>query len=180
MTDTPPESRKLASEASHTGKHQASPSSFVSSSSSLESEGVTKLAQEEMALQGHRRPLSPHLTIYKPSMTMVMSIFHRLTGGALYLGTLLLVWWLLALASGEEAFETVSAVFHSLLGQVILFGFSWALFHHMLGGIRHLIWDTGVGFDRESRFFLARLTLIGSVVLTLLFWGVALLLRLVA
>ena len=82
---------------------------------------------------------------------MVMSIVHRITGGALYFGMLLLAWWLIAAASGPEAFETANAFFGSWFGRLILFGFTWALIHHLLGGIRHLIWDTGAGFDPRRR-----------------------------
>ena len=77
---------------------------------------------------------------------MVMSIVHRITGAALYVGTLLLAWWLLAAASGPNAYATFQTVASSLIGRLVLFGYTWALIHHMLGGIRHLIWDTGHGF----------------------------------
>src|SRR5215468_8728125 len=88
------------------------------------------------------RPLSPHLTIYRPMLSMMMSIVHRLTGMALYAGSLLLAWWLLAATSGPGAYATFQSVASSLLGRVVLFGYTWALIHHMLGGVRHLIWDT--------------------------------------
>ena len=119
---------------------------------------------------GDNRPLSPHLQVYRPLFTMMMSIFHRITGAALYFGTILLVIWLLAAASGPEAYDAVSGLFGSILGMLILFGFTWALMHHMLGGIRHFIWDTGRGLDARGRNFLARATLIGSVSLTLILW----------
>jgi succinate dehydrogenase / fumarate reductase cytochrome b subunit len=93
------------------------------------------------------RPLSPHLSIYKQIPTMVMSIVHRFTGMALYAGTLLVAWWLVAAASGEAYFDWVNGIFGSILGRLVLFGYTWALLHHMLGGIRHFIWDTGRGFD---------------------------------
>lgn len=123
------------------------------------------------------RPLSPHLQIYKPAMTMVMSVFHRLTGVALYGGTLFLAAWLIAAAMGKGSFEAVQWVYSSLLGRLILLGFSWALLHHMLGGIRHLIWDTGRGYGVSERALLARLTLIGSLVLTVLVWVAAYMVR---
>src|SRR5262245_32092878 len=88
------------------------------------------------------RPLSPHLQIYKPMLTMVMSIVHRITGGALYFGMLLPAWWLIAAATGPNAYANVEWFMGSLIGQLVLFGYTWALLHHMLGGIRHLIWDT--------------------------------------
>ncbi|ALA17506.1 MULTISPECIES: succinate dehydrogenase, cytochrome b556 subunit [Chelatococcus] len=118
------------------------------------------------------RPLSPHLQIYRWTWTMAMSVVHRVTGSALYVGTLLLVAWLLALASGPEAFETAQWFFGSFLGRLILFGYTWTLLHHMFGGIRHLIWDVGLGFDAAARQNLARMTLIASATLTLLVWVV--------
>lgn len=123
------------------------------------------------------RPLSPHLQIYRVTWTMAMSVFHRGTGVALYFGTVLLAVWLLALASGPNAYERVSWAFGTILGRLVLFGYTWALLHHMLGGVRHLVWDTGAGFEPGTRMQMARFTLIGSVVLTVLVWAVALLMR---
>jgi succinate dehydrogenase / fumarate reductase, cytochrome b subunit len=116
------------------------------------------------------RPLSPHISIYKPMLTMLMSIAHRITGIALYFGTLLIAWWLLAAASGPNAFAGIGAFMNSLLGRIVLFGYTWALMHHMLGGIRHLIWDTGHGFGPHEREWLAVATVVGSVSLTLVIW----------
>ena len=116
------------------------------------------------------RPLSPHLSIFRPLITMVMSILHRITGAALYFGMVLLAWWLLAAALGPGPFQTANAVFGSWLGQVILLGFTWAFLHHLLGGIRHLIWDTGAGYSQTMRNGLAWATIFGSVVLTLVIW----------
>lgn len=116
------------------------------------------------------RPISPHLTIYKPIPTMVMSIVHRATGVALYAGTVLVVWWLWAAASGPEAFDTVNAVLGSLLGRLVLFGYTWALLHHMLGGIRHFFWDMGYGFDKHTSTRTAWGILACSIVLTVLVW----------
>ncbi len=118
------------------------------------------------------RPLSPHLTIFRPLITMVMSIVHRITGAALTFGMLLLAWWLMAAASGPGAFATANGFFASWFGRLVLFGFTWALLHHMLGGIRHLIWDTGAGYSAAARNGLAWATLAGSVVLTFLVWVV--------
>ncbi len=117
-----------------------------------------------------QRPLSPHLQIYRPMLTMMMSIVHRITGGALYFGTLLMAWWLISAASGPNAYATFEAFIGSLIGRVILFGFTWALLHHMLGGIRHLIWDTLHGFEPAEREWLTVAGLVGSVVLTLVIW----------
>tara|TARA_R110002020_G_scaffold15143_1_gene53785 strand:- start:64 stop:462 length:399 start_codon:yes stop_codon:yes gene_type:complete len=120
------------------------------------------------------RPLSPHLSIYRPIITMVMSIMHRITGSALFFGTILIVWWLVAAASGPDAFATANGFFGSVIGMILLFGFTWALMHHMIGGLRHFIWDTGKGFDEKPREMLAWATIIGSVSLTILLWIVAL------
>ena len=102
----------------------------------------------------------------------MMSIAHRLTGMALYAGTLLLAWWLLAAAVGQNAYNTFQAFAGSWIGQLILFGFTWAMIHHMLGGIRHFVWDLGYGFGPEEREWLVRATLIGSIGLTVLLWVV--------
>ena len=120
-----------------------------------------------------RRPLSPHLSVYRPMLTMLMSIAHRITGAALYVGTLLLVWYLVAAASGETAFATVSWFMHSFFGQLILFGFTFALLHHFFGGLRHLIWDMGYGFEHPMRERLAQATLICSTVFTLILFAAA-------
>jgi len=116
------------------------------------------------------RPLSPHLTIYRPPITMTMSIIHRITGGALYFGTLLVAAWLIAAASSQAAFDWVSWAFGSWLGRLVLFGYTWALMHHMLGGLRHLVWDTGAGLEKHTATKIAWATLAGSIVLTLLIW----------
>jgi succinate dehydrogenase / fumarate reductase, cytochrome b subunit len=116
------------------------------------------------------RPLSPHLSIYRPMLTMLMSIAHRISGAANAAGFLLLAGWLVSIASGPEAYARVSAVFASLPGRAVLFLFSWSLIHHMLGGIRHLIWDTGRGLDKTSIEIFAWATILGSITLTVLVW----------
>jgi succinate dehydrogenase / fumarate reductase, cytochrome b subunit len=116
------------------------------------------------------RPLSPHLQIYRPLINMVMSILHRITGGALYFGTLLLAWWLTAAAIGQRYYDFVNGLFAHPLGKLVLFGYTWALMHHMLGGIRHLIWDTGRGLDLVTIDRLSWATIIGSVISTLAIW----------
>jgi len=116
------------------------------------------------------RPLSPHLTIYRPMLTMMMSIVHRITGMALYAGSLLLAWWLLAVASGPNAYATFQSVAPSFIGRIVLFGYTWALIHHMLGGLRHLIWDTGHGLAAAEREWLVRANLVGSIALTIVLW----------
>ena len=116
------------------------------------------------------RPLSPHLGIYRPMLTMMMSITHRITGAALYAGTLLLAWWLLAAATDARSFETASWFMSSLIGRLVLFGFTWSLFHHLMGGLRHFIWESGRGMDHPEREYLAQATLIGGIVLALIVW----------
>ncbi|MFA6267498.1 MAG: succinate dehydrogenase, cytochrome b556 subunit [Pseudolabrys sp.] len=116
------------------------------------------------------RPLSPHLQIYRPMLTMTMSIVHRITGAALYAGTLLLAWWLISAAAGPNAYANFEAFAGSYIGRVILFGYTWALLHHMLGGIRHLIWDTLHGLEPAEREWLTVATLVGSIALTLVVW----------
>jgi succinate dehydrogenase / fumarate reductase cytochrome b subunit len=95
----------------------------------------------------HSRPLSPHLQIYRWPVTMATSITHRATGVALSAGTLLLAWWLIAVASGPEAFATFQNLAANPIGEIVLLGFVWSLAFHLLNGIRHLAWDLGYGFD---------------------------------
>ncbi len=116
------------------------------------------------------RPLSPHLQVYKPLLTMMMSIVHRITGAALYFGTLLLAWWLMAAASGPEAYEVFQNFIGSFLGRLVLFGYTWALIHHMLGGLKHFLWDIGRGFELVTANWMARLSLVVSVALTFAIW----------
>lgn len=99
-----------------------------------------------------------------------MSIVHRITGAALYFGTLLLAYWLVAAASGDAAFATAQMIFGSLLGRLVLLGYTWALIHHLIGGVRFLIWDFGLCFDEEARVMLAKANLFLSVPLTILVW----------
>jgi succinate dehydrogenase / fumarate reductase, cytochrome b subunit len=115
------------------------------------------------------RPLSPHLQIYRPMLSMTMSIVHRITGLGLYFGMLLLAWWLIAAAS-PTAYARFQWFAGSLIGKLILFGYTWALIHHMLGGVRHLIWDTGRGFGPTEREWLVAANLIGSIAITLILW----------
>ncbi|HEX5934404.1 MAG TPA: succinate dehydrogenase, cytochrome b556 subunit [Pseudorhizobium sp.] len=130
-----------------------------------------------MANVTKNRPLSPHLQVYKFIPTMAMSIVHRITGGALYFGTILVAIWLIAAASGEEAFNQVNALFGSLIGQVILFAYTWALLHHLLGGLRHIMWDLGYGFEKEFSTKLAKANLAASIALTIVVWIAVILVR---
>ena len=118
------------------------------------------------------RPLSPHLQIYRPMLTMMMSIIHRITGLGLYFGIVLLVGWLMAAAVSDSCFDAVQGFFGHWFGRLLLFGFTLALIHHTLGGLRHLLWDTGRGFDLNTVEWLARANLAGSIVLTILLWVV--------
>ena len=119
------------------------------------------------------RPLSPHLQIYRLTFTFLMSGFHRVTGAVLYFGMLIPIAWLLAAATGPEWFDFVNALLGTFPGRLVLFGYTWGLIHHMLGGVRHLIWDTGRGLDLVSIEAFARATLIGSVSLTAAIWVAA-------
>ncbi|SFZ85275.1 succinate dehydrogenase subunit C [Devosia enhydra] len=116
------------------------------------------------------RPLSPHLQVYRWTITMAMSIVHRATGIANAAGFVLLVLWLVAAAAGDPMFGAVNGLFGSWFGQLVLFGFTWSLTHHMLGGIRHFIWDTGAMMEPGRREAIAWATLVGSVVITLVIW----------
>lgn len=118
-----------------------------------------------------RRPLSPHLQIYKWQVQMVSSILHRATGIALAVGTLLVLWGLLALAGGEESFNQFKAVAGSSVGLVLLFGWSWSLFYHLCNGIRHLVQDAGAGYAIPQFVMSSWLSVIGSIVLTLAVWA---------
>ena len=122
---------------------------------------------------GRERPLSPHIQIYRRSIHMMMSIVHRITGVALYFGTLLLAAWLMAAAMGPGPFAALDGIAASLLGKLVLLGYCWALIHHMFGGIRHLIWDTGRGLDLASVKTISWATIIGSLFVTLAVWLIA-------
>ena len=128
---------------------------------------------DQVETNKHPRPLSPHIQIYRWTLTMVLSILHRATGVALYAGTALLACWLLAAASGEEAYAVVQSISTAWYGRLVLFGYSWALFHHMFGGLRHFIWDTGRGFDLRHVEIIARVTAFVPPVLTIIVWVLA-------
>jgi len=108
---------------------------------------------------------------------MTTSILHRITGGALYVGTLLVALWLIAAATSKETFDYVNWFFGTLVGRLILFGYTWALMLHMLGGIRHFIWDTGAALEKHTASKLAWATVVGSVVLTVAVWIIGLMVR---
>ena len=114
--------------------------------------------------------MSPHLQVYRLTLSMVMSGTHRITGAVLYLGTLLMVWWLVAAAAGPKAYADVQWFMGSIIGRLVLFGYTWALIHHMVGGMRHLIWDMGHGLETADRERLIFATIASSVTITLLLW----------
>ncbi|MGD1877334.1 MAG: succinate dehydrogenase, cytochrome b556 subunit [Kiloniellaceae bacterium] len=116
------------------------------------------------------RPLSPHLQVYRPQITSALSILHRITGVALAVGTLLLTYWLIAAATGPEAFATAQGLIGSIIGRLLLFGWSFALFYHLCNGIRHLVWDAGYGFEIETAQRSGLVAVGVAAVLTLLCW----------
>ncbi len=121
-----------------------------------------------------RRPLSPHLQIYTPQMTSILSIMNRVTGIALSAGTLLLVWWLVAAASGPAAFNTVQGFIASPVGLFVLFGWTASLFFHFYNGIRHLAWDAGFGYDLPQTYASGWAVVIATGVSSILVWAVGL------
>lgn len=120
-----------------------------------------------------KRPLSPHLQVYRLPFIVMMSITHRLTGVGLVAGALLLVYWLVAAANGPAAYADAQRLLGSLVGKLFLFLWTWALFYHMANGIRHLAWDLGYGFELESADRSGMSVVIASVVLTVLTWLIA-------
>ena len=114
------------------------------------------------------RPLSPHITIYRPQLNSITSIMTRITGNALIVGALLITWWLVAAAAGPDAFATADAVLTSWFGDLVMFLSTWALWYHLLAGLRHLYWDTGRGFDLDQVAMLGWGVIGASVVLTIL------------
>jgi succinate dehydrogenase / fumarate reductase cytochrome b subunit len=119
------------------------------------------------------RPLSPHMTIYRWPVTMATSITHRMTGIAMSIGTLVLAWWLIAAASGPEAYATFSHLAGSWIGRIVLFGFTWSLAFHLLNGIRHLAWDMGYGFSIPTAKMTGWLVIILSVLLAVATFALA-------
>ena len=122
-----------------------------------------------------QRPLSPHLMIYKPQLTSIMSITHRATGTALALGSLLVVWWIVALATGAEYYNFVQSILTSWFGQLVLFGFTVAIFYHLSNGIRHLVWDFGYNLTIEGVHRSGYMVLASTVFLTALTWALVIL-----
>ena len=121
-------------------------------------------------MPSHDRPLSPHLQIYRRQLTSVLSILHRITGVALAAGTLLLVYWLIATAAGPDSFATAQGFIGSVVGRLLLLGWTWALFYHLCNGIRHLFWDAGRGFELQTAYASGWAVVGASVALTLVAW----------
>ncbi|MBB6182495.1 MULTISPECIES: succinate dehydrogenase, cytochrome b556 subunit [Hyphomicrobiales] len=119
------------------------------------------------------RPLSPNIQIYRPQLTSVLSIANRITGVILSAFAVLMVVWLIAAASGPQPFSTVQRSIGSLFGQILMLGFTFSFFMHLCGGIRHLIWDTGHGFELRSIYASGWAVVVASILLTALTWGVS-------
>ena len=117
-----------------------------------------------------QRPLSPHLQIYKPQITSMLSILHRATGIALSIGSVILVLWILALTLGENTYLMYSNLINNWFGKLIIFGFTFALFYHLSNGIRHLFWDAGFGFELSTVYKSGYATVGASVLLTAVAW----------
>ena len=124
--------------------------------------------------KGPNRPLSPHLQVYKPQLTSMLSITHRLTGLALAVGTLVIVWWICAVAAGPEALDDVNNFLSSWFGILLMAGWSYALFYHLLNGIRHLFWDMGAGLELKAAYATGWAVVAGSILLTAIAWAMAL------
>ena len=120
-----------------------------------------------------QRPLSPHLQVYRLPLPALTSIFHRIAGVGLSVGTLLLVWWLVAAATGPDAYAAASGFIASPIGLLLMFGWTVALWYHLMNGIRHLIWDSARMLTLEQSYASARLVIGGAVVATLVTWVVA-------
>jgi len=128
------------------------------------------MAKLDLSNFAQKRPLSPHLSVYRPMMTMMMSIAHRITGVALYVGMAVLGLFLSGAAVGSSAFSLVSWLGSGFIGSTLVFLITWAIFHHILGGVRHAFWDRGLYMDPKGREFLALGTLIGGVAMTVILW----------
>ncbi len=122
-----------------------------------------------------QRPLSPHMQVYRPQLTSVLSITHRATGIALSVGLVVLVWWLSSAAAGAQAYDRTADLLGSVIGRVMLFGFTFSFFYHLCNGIRHLMWDIGKGFEIAQIYASGWAVVIAATALTVLTWAVALL-----
>ena len=121
-----------------------------------------------------RRPLSPHLQVYRPQLTSVLSIMNRISGIATSVGTLMMVWWLVASAGSPGMFATMQGFMGSWFGILLLFGWTLALVYHLVGGLRHLAWDAGYGYDLPQVYASGWAAIAATGILTVLIWGVVL------
>jgi succinate dehydrogenase / fumarate reductase cytochrome b subunit len=117
------------------------------------------------------RPLSPHLSIYRWPITMVLSIVHRMTGVAMSLGLIVFAAWLMRVAAGPEAYLGFTTAMSGLIGKLLLIGWSFAFFFHVANGVRHLVWDTGRGFEKQQANRSAWFVVLFAVGATAVFWG---------
>jgi succinate dehydrogenase / fumarate reductase cytochrome b subunit len=124
-------------------------------------------------MSSNNRPLSPHLDVYRLPLSALISIVHRGTGAFLTMGTIVLVWWLMALAGGEEAFMSMQSFMGSFFGRLVLFGWTFALFFHLSNGVRHLIWDAGYGFEKDTVEKSSLMVLGAAGFLTFFVWVIA-------
>jgi len=124
-------------------------------------------------MNNHDRPLSPHLSVYRWPLTMALSILHRATGVAMTVGFIVFAGWLFDAASGPDVYAQFLGCMDTTVGLVLLVGWSYAFFFHLSNGIRHFVWDTGRGFEKEQVNRSAWIVIVASVVLTAAFWGVA-------
>ena len=124
-------------------------------------------------MSNHGRPLSPHISIYRWPITMVLSILHRATGVAMSVGLIVLVAWLFDAASGPEAYAVFQSVMGSFFGKLLLIAWSFAFFYHLSNGVRHLVWDTGRGMEKDEANRSSWVVLVGTLVLTAVFWWAA-------
>jgi len=124
-------------------------------------------------MSSSNRPLSPHLDVYRLPLSALISIVHRGTGAFLTIGSVALVWWLMALAGGEESFISAQALMGSFIGRLVMFGWSFALFFHLANGIRHLFWDIGYGFEKDAVEKSSFIVIGAAGFLTLAVWVVA-------
>lgn len=118
------------------------------------------------------RPLSPHLQVYRLIPTMLMSIVHRITGVALYFGTVLIVAWLIAAATSQAWYDSLTWLYGSWIGRLVLFAYTWVLIHHLLGGIRHFVMDLGKGLEKQFSTKVASAMPLVSALVTILLWVV--------
>jgi|TARA_B110000971_G_scaffold68920_1_gene70638 succinate dehydrogenase / fumarate reductase cytochrome b subunit len=117
------------------------------------------------------RPLSPHLQIYKPQITSILSILHRMTGVFLSIGSLIIVLWIVSLSLGAESYSYFVSIANHWFGHLVLMGFSFALYYHLSNGIRHLFWDAGFGFELKSVYISGSLVVVSAFIMTILTWS---------